>query len=145
MDQIPGSERSPGGENGNPHQYVCLGIPWTEDPGRLYSPWSCRESGTAQHAHMPPACCLEVTPVSRTFSCSPGPMATPSSRGISKSCGDVSKKEKKVQSLQQQSLLLARIAPTQQYPKSMRPSQSQKAERKLSPARAYLVLSQISV
>ena len=32
---VPGSGRSPGGENGNPLQYSCLGIPWTEDPGGL--------------------------------------------------------------------------------------------------------------
>ena len=85
MDQISGSERSPGGGNGNPRQYICLGIPWTEDPGRLYSPWSRKESDTAKHAHMPPVACLEIIHVSSTFSCSPGPMATPSSRGISKS------------------------------------------------------------
>jgi len=30
---IPGSGRSPGEENSNPHQYSCLGIPWTEEPG----------------------------------------------------------------------------------------------------------------
>ena len=34
---IPGSERSPGEENGNPLQYSCLGIPWTEEPDRLQS------------------------------------------------------------------------------------------------------------
>ena len=32
---IPGSERSPGGGHGNPLQYSCLGIPWTEEPGGL--------------------------------------------------------------------------------------------------------------
>ena len=32
---IPGSERSPGEENGNPLQYSCLGNPWTEEPGGL--------------------------------------------------------------------------------------------------------------
>ena len=41
---IPGLERSPGGGNGNPLQYSCLEIPWTEDPGGLQSmgsqsPW----------------------------------------------------------------------------------------------------------
>ena len=30
---IPGSERSPRGGNGNPLQYSCLRIPWTEEPG----------------------------------------------------------------------------------------------------------------
>jgi len=30
---IPGSGRSPGDGNGNPLQYSCLKIPWTEEPG----------------------------------------------------------------------------------------------------------------
>ena len=34
---IPGSEGSPGEGNGNPCQYSCLEIPWTEEPGRLQS------------------------------------------------------------------------------------------------------------
>ena len=34
---IPGSGRSPGKGNGNPLQYSCLEIPWTEEPGRLQS------------------------------------------------------------------------------------------------------------
>ena len=34
---IPGSGRSPGGENSNPLQYSCLENPWTEEPGRLQS------------------------------------------------------------------------------------------------------------
>ena len=32
---IPGSGRSPGVGNGNPLQYSCLKIPWTEEPGGL--------------------------------------------------------------------------------------------------------------
>ena len=32
---IPGSGRSPGEGNGNQLQCSCLGIPWTEEPGRL--------------------------------------------------------------------------------------------------------------
>ena len=32
---IPGSGRSPGGEDGYPFQYSCLENPWTEVPGRL--------------------------------------------------------------------------------------------------------------
>ena len=32
---IPGSGRSPREGNGNPLQYYCLEIPWTEEPGRL--------------------------------------------------------------------------------------------------------------
>ena len=34
---IPGSGRSHGDGNGNPLQYSCLKIPWTEEPGRLQS------------------------------------------------------------------------------------------------------------
>ena len=34
---IPGWGRSPGGGHGNPLHYSCLGIPWTEEPGRLQS------------------------------------------------------------------------------------------------------------
>ena len=32
---IPGSGRSPGEGNGNPLQYSCWEIPWTEEPGGL--------------------------------------------------------------------------------------------------------------
>ena len=39
---IPGSGRSPGGGHGNPLQYSCLEIPWTEEPGRLQSMGSQR-------------------------------------------------------------------------------------------------------
>ena len=34
---IPVSGRSPGEENGNPLQYSCLEIPWTEEVGGLQS------------------------------------------------------------------------------------------------------------
>ena len=34
---ISGSGRSPGEGNGNPLQYFCLGIPWTEEPRGLES------------------------------------------------------------------------------------------------------------
>ena len=34
---IPGLGRIPGEGNGNPLQYSCLEIPWTEKPGRLQS------------------------------------------------------------------------------------------------------------
>ena len=37
MDSILGYRRSPGEGNGNPLQYSCLRIPWTEEPGRLQS------------------------------------------------------------------------------------------------------------
>ena len=32
---IPGQGRSPGKTNGNPFQYSCWEIPWTEEPGGL--------------------------------------------------------------------------------------------------------------
>jgi len=34
---IPGLRRSPGGGHGNPLQYSCREIPWTEEPGGLHS------------------------------------------------------------------------------------------------------------
>ena len=34
---IPESGSSPGGGNGNPFQYSCMGNPWTEEPGGLQS------------------------------------------------------------------------------------------------------------
>ena len=40
---IPGSGRSPGEGNGYPLQYSCLEMPWTEQPGRLHSPWGHKE------------------------------------------------------------------------------------------------------
>jgi len=45
---IPGSGTSPGGGNGNPFQYSCWEIPWTEKPGG-YSPWDCKELNTNEH------------------------------------------------------------------------------------------------
>ena len=35
---ISGSGRLPGEGNDNPHQYLCLGNPWTEETGQLHSP-----------------------------------------------------------------------------------------------------------
>ena len=32
---IPGSGRSPGEANGNPHRILAWRIPWTEEPGEL--------------------------------------------------------------------------------------------------------------
>ena len=46
MSLISGSRRSSGGRNGNPLQYSCLEIPWTEEPGGL----QFMESQTARHA-----------------------------------------------------------------------------------------------
>ena len=34
---VPGSGRSPGGRHGNPLQYSCWRIPWTEEPDGLQS------------------------------------------------------------------------------------------------------------
>ena len=48
---IPGSGRSPGAGNGNPLQYSCLEMPWTEEPGRLQSMGSQRvKHDPAQHS-----------------------------------------------------------------------------------------------
>ena len=44
---ILGSKRSPGGGHGNPLQYSCLEIPWTEEPGGLPS-MGGKESDTAE-------------------------------------------------------------------------------------------------
>ena len=35
-DSIPGWGRCPGGDNGNPLQYSCWKVPWTEEPGGLH-------------------------------------------------------------------------------------------------------------
>ena len=40
-DSIPGSGRSPEKGNGNPLQYSCWKIPWTEEPDG-YNPWGRR-------------------------------------------------------------------------------------------------------
>ena len=42
---IPGSERFPGGGNGNPSSIPAWEIPWTEEPGG-YSPWGHKELDT---------------------------------------------------------------------------------------------------
>ena len=39
---LPGSGRDPGGGHGNPLQYSCLRIPWTEEPRGLQSKGSQR-------------------------------------------------------------------------------------------------------
>ena len=39
---------SPGEGDGYPLQYSCLENPWTEEPGRGYSPWYCEKSGTTE-------------------------------------------------------------------------------------------------
>ena len=42
MGSIPGSGRSPGGGNGNPLQYYCHEISWTDESGGLQSMGSQR-------------------------------------------------------------------------------------------------------
>jgi len=42
MGSIPGSGRSPGGGHGNSLQYFAWRIPWTEEPGGLWSMGSQR-------------------------------------------------------------------------------------------------------
>ena len=47
---------SPGGEHGNPHHILAWRIPWTEEPGGLYSLWGWEESDvterlTTTHIH----------------------------------------------------------------------------------------------
>ena len=47
-DSISGLGRSPEGGNGNPLQYFCSIIPWTEEPGGLQSIGSQKSSTTEQ-------------------------------------------------------------------------------------------------
>ena len=54
LGSIPGSGRSAGEGNGNPSSTIAWKIPWTEELGRLHSPWGRKESDTpevTQHAH----------------------------------------------------------------------------------------------
>ena len=82
---IPGLERFPAVGNGNPLQYSCCKIPWTEKLGGLNcSSWGCRELDTTErpcmhthtciythfhiyqtHLHM--RMCIYVTSISRSF------------------------------------------------------------------------------
>ena len=48
MGLILESGRSPGEGNGNPPQYSSWKIPWTEEPGGGYNPWSHKESDTTE-------------------------------------------------------------------------------------------------
>ena len=49
---IPWSGRPPGDVHGNPLQYSCLRIPWTEEPGGLHRPWGHKESNTTERLSM---------------------------------------------------------------------------------------------
>ena len=48
---IPGSGRSPGKGNGNPHSILAWRIPWTEEPGGLQSR-GCKELNTTEGTHI---------------------------------------------------------------------------------------------
>ena len=45
---IPGLGRSPGGGDGNPLQYSCLGNPHGQMSLAGYSPWGCKQSDTTE-------------------------------------------------------------------------------------------------
>ena len=47
---IPGSGRSPGGGQGNPRQYSCRRIPWTEESGGVAKCWARLEQ-LSTHRH----------------------------------------------------------------------------------------------
>ena len=55
VDSVPGSGRCPGGENGNPLQYSCLGDPLDWRPLAGYSLWSSKDLDTTEqmstHTH----------------------------------------------------------------------------------------------
>ena len=53
VSSIPGSERSPGEENGYPLQILAWGIPWTEEPGGLQSMGLQESDRTEQLNHHP--------------------------------------------------------------------------------------------
>ena len=46
---IPWLGRCLGEGSGNPLQYSCLGVPWTEEAG--YSPWGHKESNKTERTH----------------------------------------------------------------------------------------------
>ena len=52
MGLIPGSERSPGGGNGNPFQYSCQDNPMERGTWWLLSTWHCKESDTTEQPSM---------------------------------------------------------------------------------------------
>ena len=53
VDLIPRWGRSPGGEHGNPLQYSCQRIPWTEEPGGLHFIGSQTVGLSWTHMHVP--------------------------------------------------------------------------------------------
>ena len=48
LGSIPGLGRSPGEGMAIHSSILAWRIPWPEDPGRLYSPWGCKESNTTE-------------------------------------------------------------------------------------------------
>ena len=48
---IPGLGRAPRKGNGNHSSTLAWKIPWTEEPGRLHSPWGRKESDTTERLH----------------------------------------------------------------------------------------------
>ena len=71
---MPGSGRFPEGGNGNPLQYSCLGIPWTEEPGRLHTVHGVSELDETKHTQKTQtvepviACCENSCKVLRIIS-----------------------------------------------------------------------------
>ena len=61
MSLIPESERSAGGGNGNPLQYTCWEIQFTEEPGRLLSTGLQKNRARQQLNNNNPKCCMEHT------------------------------------------------------------------------------------
>ena len=47
---VPGLGRSPEGGNGNWLQYSLWEVPWTEEPGGLYSLWGHEELDMTEHS-----------------------------------------------------------------------------------------------
>ena len=46
--QSPGQEAALEKEMATPFSILAWKTPWTEEPGRLYSPWGCKESDTTE-------------------------------------------------------------------------------------------------
>ena len=55
LGSVPGLGRSPGGGNGNPREYSCLEIPWTEEPAGLQPTGSQRVKHDWAHIPYPTA------------------------------------------------------------------------------------------
>ena len=59
---IPESRRSPGGGNGNPFQYSCLGNPMDQGAWwATYSPWGCKKLDTTEQGPEEVSLLLRVT------------------------------------------------------------------------------------